>query len=299
MKAINQLKQAGVVRNSDSSWRSNVVMVPKPTSSTELRSNTKAERLTGQQNMSELYRICLDFKEFNTHLEFPQQVQFTTIDDFLHTLKNKVVIALDISSAFFIIPIKEEDRHKTAFWVNEFAYEFQSLVMGLKSAPYHLYKFLEIAFSQEIFNKVRKQLSEHEQQLAPESFLQCIKYYFDDFIIFADNYDQLLICFKLVLLAARNAKIKFSIEKSTFFATKIKILGYSFDTKEIIFTMDKLKSSAIQNMKKPASLYELHSRLASLQYQSSFLPYLKHILYPLQFLLRKKQFSWEIGRAHV
>ena len=215
-------------------------MLFRSTSSTELRSNTKAERLTGQQNMSELYRICLDFKEFNTHLEFPQQTQFTTIDDFLHTLKNKVVVALDISSAFFIIPIKEEDRHKTAFWVNEFAYEFQSLVMGLKSAPYHLYKFLEIAFSQEIFKKVWKQLSEQEQQLAPESFLQCIKYYFDDFIVFADNYDQLLVCFKLVLLAARHAKIKFSIEKSTFFATKIKILGYSFDTKEIIFTMDKI-----------------------------------------------------------
>ena len=208
-----------------------------------------------------------------------------------HTLKNKVVISLDISSAFFIIPIKEEDRHKTAFWVNEHAFEFQSLVMGLKSSPYHLYKFLEVAFSQEMYNKVFKQLSEEEQKLAPESFLQCIKYYFDDFFVYADDYDHLLVCFKLVLMAAKLAKIKFSIEKATFFATKIKILGYSFDTKEIKFTMDKLKSSAIQNMKKPASLYELHSRLASLQYQSSFLPYLKHILYPLQFLLRKKQFS--------
>jgi hypothetical protein len=56
--------------------------------------------------------------------------------------------------------------------------------------------------------------------------------------------------------------------------------------------MDKLKASAILNMKKPASLFELHSRLASLQYQSTFLPYLKHILYPLHFLLRKKTFSW-------
>ncbi len=27
-------------------------------------------------------------------------------------MKNKVVISMDISSAFFIIPIKEEDRHK-------------------------------------------------------------------------------------------------------------------------------------------------------------------------------------------
>ncbi len=45
-------------------------------------------------------------------------------------------------------------------------------------------------------------------------------------------------------------------------------------------------------MKKPSSLYELHSRLASFQYQQAFLPFIKHILYPLNFLLRKKQFTW-------
>jgi hypothetical protein len=40
----------------------------------------------------------------------------------------------------------------------------------------------------------------------------------------------------------------------------IKVLGYSFNTENVILTMDKLKSSAIQNMKKPSSLFELHSR---------------------------------------
>jgi hypothetical protein len=41
--------------------------------------------------MSKLYRLCLDFRELNSILDFPQQMQFTTIDDFLHTLKGKVV----------------------------------------------------------------------------------------------------------------------------------------------------------------------------------------------------------------
>ena len=52
-------------------------------------------------------------------------------------------------------------------------------------------------------------------------------------------------------------------------------------------------------MKKPANLQELHSRLASLYYQSSFLPYIKHILYPLQFLLQQKQFSWGPVEEHA
>ena len=292
MKAIKQLESAGIVRESDSSWRSNVVMVPKPISNSDLRQNTKAEKLTGQHNNSELFRICLDFKEVNSILDFPQQTQFTTIDRFLQKLKNKVVCSLDISSAFFIIPINEEDRYKTAFWINENSYEFNSLVMGLKSSPYHLNKFLAIAFSANTYAELINLLPIDERNLLPPSFEEFIMNYFDDFFIFADNYESLFVCLKIVLMAARKAKIKFSSEKSSFFTTKIKILGYSFDTKEVVLTMDKLKASAILNMKKPASLYELHSRLASLQYNSSFLPYLKHILYPLHFLLRKKQFTW-------
>ena len=39
-------------------------------------------------------------------------------------------------------------------------------------------------------------------------------------------------------------------------------------------------------------MYELHSRISSFQYQSVFIPFLKHISYTLQFLLRKNEFSW-------
>ncbi|MFN9908796.1 MAG: hypothetical protein ACK56F_22155, partial [bacterium] len=102
-QAIKQLMQAGVVRPSDSPWRSNVVLVKKPTSANESRDNTKASYQTGEQNMSKLYRICLDFRELNEVLEFPQQTSFTTIDEILMKLKGKKVISLDISSAFFII----------------------------------------------------------------------------------------------------------------------------------------------------------------------------------------------------
>ncbi len=71
----------------------------------------------------------------------------------LYTLKGKICINVDISSAFFIIPIKEEHRHKTAFWVNDKSFEFNVAVMGLKSSPYHLKKFMELAFAPFNFTK--------------------------------------------------------------------------------------------------------------------------------------------------
>ena len=188
LQAIRQLQQSGVVRESDSEWRSNVVLVPKPTGKDELRETTNAAKLTGEQNFSQLYRICLDFRELNTCLEFPQQTSFTTADEILYKLKNKVVISMDISSAFFIIPIKEEDRYKTAFWVNNLAFEFNVAVMGLKSSPYHLNKFMERAFNQETFDKIKGQLPENEQKQLPNSFLDILISYFDDMFVYAETY---------------------------------------------------------------------------------------------------------------
>ncbi len=289
-KAIKQLMQMGVVSESDSEWRSNVVMVPKPQSG-ELRENSKSDMLDKSKKV-ELYRICLDFRELNNSLVFPKQVQFVNLETLLHKLKNKVCVSMDISSAFFIIPIKEEDRYKTAFWINDLTYEFNCLVMGLKSSPYHLKMFMNIVFSQDQFDKLKMQLSQAERDLLPSGFADIVISYFDDCFVFADTYEQLFVCFKLCLMAAREAKIKFSIEKTTFFTTKIKVLGYSFDTKDAMLTMDKLKASAISNMKKPSSLFELHSRLCAFQYQSMFLPYLKHILYPLHYMLRKREWKW-------
>ena len=292
MQAIKQLQESGVVRESDSPWRSNVVLVPKPASSDEERENTNASRLTGEQNHSALYRICLDFRELNTCLEFPQQTSFTTADEIIFTLKNKIVVSMDISSAFFIIPIKEEDRYKTAFWVNNSSFEFNVAVMGLKSSPYHLNKFIETAFNAETFNEIKGKLPESEKLHAPASFKEVFISYFDDFFVYADTHQKCIIALKMVLEAARRAGIKFSAEKTKFLTTKIKVLGYSYDTMSLNLCMNKNKASAFENMKKPSSLYELHSRLASFQYQQQFLPFIKHILYPLNFLLRKKAFRW-------
>jgi hypothetical protein len=289
-KAIKQLMDMGVVSESDSEWRSNVVMVPKPQTG-ELRENSKSDMLDKTKKV-ELFRICLDFRELNNCLVFPKQVQFVNLELLLHKLKNKVCVSMDISSAFFIIPIRKEDRYKTAFWVNDLSYEFNCLVMGLKSSPYHLKMFMNIVFSAEQYEKLKKQLSKAERDLLPPSFDDLVISYFDDCFVFADTYEQLYVCFKICLMAAREAKIKFSIEKTTFFTTKIKVLGYSFDTKDALLTMDRLKSSAITNMKKPSSLFELHSRLCAFQYQSMFLPYLKHILYPLHYMLRKREWHW-------
>ncbi|MFO0004812.1 MAG: reverse transcriptase domain-containing protein, partial [bacterium] len=144
----------------------------------ELRENSKSDMLDKTKKV-ELFRICLDFRELNNCLVFPKQVQFVNLELLLHKLKNKVCVSMDISSAFFIIPIRKEDRYKTAFWVNDLSYEFNGLVMGLKSSPYHLKMFMNIVFSAEQYEKLKKQLSQAERDLLPPSFDDLVISYFD------------------------------------------------------------------------------------------------------------------------
>jgi hypothetical protein len=134
------------------------------------------------------------------------------LDTLLCTLKGKLCINVDISSAFLIIPIKKEHKHKTAFWVNDKSFEFNVAVMGLKSSPYHLKKFMEVAFSKSQLKKILEILTPEERKYIPDNFEQIIITYFDDGWIYADDYEELLAKWKAVLLACRAAKIKFSAE---------------------------------------------------------------------------------------
>jgi hypothetical protein len=61
-----------------------------------------------------------------------------------------------------VIPIREEDRYKTAFWLNDLAFEFNVLVMGLKSSPYHLKKFMEKAYSNDVIKRYKNMMPEDD-----------------------------------------------------------------------------------------------------------------------------------------
>ena len=272
--AIKQLETAGIISISDSAWRSNVVLIP--------RNDDKSTKL----------RVGLDFKELNNILVYPEDVKFATLDEILTKLKGKVVVRLDLSAIYSMIPIRPEDKYKTSFWLNDLSYELNVLVKSIKSSYAHIQKLFNVTFSDDVLFEYAAKLSSEERKLLPLSFKDIIVINIDDAFIFAYDIDSLLVCLKLVLMVARDAKIKFSIEKSIFVTTQFQIAGYAFDTKQASLTMDKIKSSALLNMKKPTSLYELHNRICVFSYHSRFLPYLKHILYPLNLLIKNRKFVW-------
>jgi hypothetical protein len=290
-KAIRELIQAGMVSISDSPWRSNVILMKRPTLFDDSFDSAKSPDQTKENNPSQLYRICPDYRDLNRILNIPENISFNTVDDIILQLQGKKVISLKIPSSS-MIPIKQKDQYKTAFWVNQDSYEFNTLLPDFKISPYHLATFLTIAFSHDVFDKIKVTLEKHEQELLPDSFTEMLCAYFNDIYLFRNSYEELYVALKVLLIAATEAKIKFDCRKSKFFTTNVTLMGYELNISKVQLTMDKVKSSGILNTQKPSSLNELHSRLASFQYQNKFLPYLQHILYPLNFLLLKKEFTW-------
>lgn len=63
-------------------------------------------------------RLVVDYRELNSKTH-PVQYPIPMINDFLTQLNNsKIFSQIDLNSGCYQIPLKEEDKHKTAFVLN-------------------------------------------------------------------------------------------------------------------------------------------------------------------------------------
>lgn len=75
-------------------------------------------------------RLCVDFRDLNK-IVIPQAQPFLLIDDLVIKTRNSTFFTtLDINSAFWSIPLRIEDRKKTAFVSQEGHYQWTCLPFG-------------------------------------------------------------------------------------------------------------------------------------------------------------------------
>ena len=94
MKQINDMIEAGILRLANSEWCARIVPVPKEDGT---------------------YSIGIDFRELNKLLEMNVGGLGDIVGMFDRLKGSKFFSSIDLKSAYHQLPLKESDKHKTAF----------------------------------------------------------------------------------------------------------------------------------------------------------------------------------------
>ena len=186
MAQVQQMLSNGVIRPSNSTSASPVVMVKKKDSS---------------------LRFCVDFRQLNA-ATVKDAHPIPRIDDLLNALHGaRWFSTLDLKSGYWQVPIQERDEEKTAFHTSSGQlFEFNQVPFSLCSAPATFSRLMD-------------------RVLASLHWETCL-FYLDDIIVFAATWEEHLIHLRQVFKRLRHAKLKLSADKCTFAAREVSYLGH-------------------------------------------------------------------------
>lgn len=216
--------------------------------------------------------MCIDFKELNKII-VPQTYPFPLINDIIVRTKGcKWFTALDINSAFWSIPVRIKDRHKTAFITQHNHWQWTCLPFELKIAP---------ATYQRIMSGIIKRNN-------LEKF--CISY-IDDILISSKTFEEHLEHLEKVFQAIKSEGFRIKFVKCTFATHEIKYLGHVILSDTVKPLNDNLIS--IRNFPTPTSRKNIRKFLGMVNFYHKYIKDSAKVLEPFHNILRKDvNFVW-------
>ena len=129
--------------------------------------------------------------------------------------KSKLFSTIDSQGAYHVVPIHEEDRHRTAFITPWNVYEFRFMPFGMAAAGSTFCRLNQLILG-------RAGISEDE----------CLAY-IDDLLILGDNADQHLANLFKTIKAYTEAGILLNPKKTHLFQSEVRYLGYLIDAQGV------------------------------------------------------------------
>lgn len=253
VEQVDEMLALDVVEPCESAWQSPVLLVTKK---------------NGQP------RFCLDSRKLNSVTK-RDAYNLPYISEILDNLRDaRFLSSLDLSKAFWQIPVAEEDRDKTAFYVpSRGTLRFKTTPFGLTNAP-------------------------STQQRLVDSLLGDVDHrifaYLDDIVIVSSNFEEHVSCLLRVLEKLRKANLTINLDKCEFFRSKLKYLGYVVDSNGLRTDPDKVE--AILNYATPTNRKELKRFLGTATWYRRFVPNFSTIAGPLNKLTSGRKncpaFQW-------
>ena len=180
------LLRSGIIRKSHSPWSSNVVLVKKKDNS---------------------LRFCIDYRQLNKRTK-KDAYALPRIEEMLDCLAgNKYFSVIDMKSGYHQVEIYEHHKERTAFTVGPLGlYEFNRMPFGLSGAPATYQRLM--------------------QDVLGDLHLKTCCIFIDDVIIFSSTFQEHLERLQLVFDRIKEANLKLSPKKCTFFKKKVKYVGH-------------------------------------------------------------------------
>lgn len=226
---LDEMCQSGIMEKIDfSQWSSNIRPVNKPDDS---------------------IRVCGNYVALNkitTSIQYP----FVNMHEALQSMGNaKFFKKVDLASGYYQIPIKPEDKEKTALVTKSGFYVFNVMSMGLKNGPM-------------IFQHLM------DKTLGVYRFVFCIAY-LDDLIIYSPYLDTHIKHIKLVLERLRFPNLSINLSKCQWVLPKVECLGFLITADGIQGNPEKFKPiieypvpTTIKNLEQFLGMAGVYQRLS-------------------------------------
>ena len=92
-------------------------------------------------------RVCVDYRELNKVTE-NDVYQMPRVDDLVERMgKAAYISTLDLSKGYYQVPLRPEDRPKTAFASQAGKYQFTKMPFGLKGAPSTFQRLMDVVLA--------------------------------------------------------------------------------------------------------------------------------------------------------
>ena len=209
------MQQNGVIRPSNSSWASPVVLVRKKNGT---------------------HRFCVDYRALNS-ITKADTFPLPRIDDLLDQLgESKYFSTLDLAAGYWQIRVHPDSQAKTAFITPQGLFEFQVMPFGLTNAP---------AVFQRLMQNVITGLN-------PEEGPDFVSAYIDDILIFSRSLSDHIVHLNKVLERLVESGLKLQPLKCHFIRQEISYLGHVITTQGL--KTNPLTVSAITDFPVPSNL---------------------------------------------
>ena len=228
------------------------------------------------------FRLVVDYKKLNL-VTIKDSSPLPNMEDTIRKLGPgyPYFSKLDLKSGFYQIPIRDEDKPKTAFITPFGLFQFNVLPMGLKNSP-------------PTFQKVMT-----------DTLRSCRSFslvYLDDIIVYSKSYKEHLDHLKQVFTALDNRNFVLNPPKCEILMQKINYLGHTIDKNTIKPMTGKIE--AILNIKDPHTLTAANKFIGALSWYRKFIPGFASVAAPIHTvtnLTRKnrRKFQWKFAQSQA